>query len=83
VSEPETSSVFLNGKEIKIPVPSQEDIDTVMNIINSLDMKVSVDSKITGIINEEAGAFFAGQKSAENTADIIQSRVKVYISETK
>lgn len=83
VSEPETSSVFLNGKEIKIPVPSQEDVNTVMNIINSLDMKVSVDSKITGIINEEAGAFFAGQKSAENTADIIQSRVKVYISETK
>lgn len=83
VTEPETSTVFLNGKEIKIPVPSQEDVDTVLNIINSLDMKVSVDSKITGIINEEAGAFFAGQKSAENTADIIQSRVKVYISETK
>ena len=83
ISEPETNSVYINDKEIKLPVPGQEDIDTVLNIIDSLDTKVSIDSKISDIINEESGAFFAGQKSAEETADIIQSRVKVYISETK
>ena len=54
-----------------------------MNILHNLKTKISVDSKISGIIDEEAGAFFAGQKNAEETADIIQSRVKVYISETK
>lgn len=83
ISEPETNSVYISDKEIKLPVPGQEDIDTVLNIIDSLDTKVSIDSKISDIINEESGAFFAGQKSAEETADIIQSRVKVYISETK
>ena len=83
VSEPETGSVSINEKMVKLPVPSQEDIDAVMDILRDLKTKISVDSKITGIIDEEAGAYFAGQKSAEETADIIQSRVKVYISETK
>lgn len=83
VSEPETSSVMMNGKTVKIPVPTREDIDHVMGILRSLKMKTSVDSKITEIINEETSAFFAGQKNAEETADIIQSRVKVYINETK
>lgn len=83
VTEAETASVFLNGREVKLPVPSQEDVDYVMDILRSLKMRTSVDSKITGIINEESSAFFAGQKSAEETADIIQSRVKVYINETK
>lgn len=33
------------------------------------------------IIEEEAGAFFAGDRSAEETAAIIQSRAQLYISE--
>lgn len=83
VSEPQTMSVTLNDKEIKLPVPTQEDVDEIMKLLESLENKASVDSKITEIVNEESGAYFAGQKSAEETADIIQSRVKVYISETK
>ena len=38
--------------------------------------------QITGIIDEEAGRLFAGQKSAEKPR-ISKSRVKVYIDETK
>ena len=38
---------------------------------------------ITNIINEEAAAYFSGQKSAEDVAKIIQSRMQVYLSETK
>ena len=83
VTEPETGVVNLNGKDIKLPVTSKEDVEAVRKILKSLDMKASVDSKISEIINDEAGAFFAGQKGAKETADIIQSRVKVYISETK
>lgn len=35
------------------------------------------------IIYDESGAFFEGDKSAEETAEIIQSRVKIYLEETK
>ena len=83
VTEPETTAFFLNEQQVKIPVPTQEDVDKVLKMLESVDVKASVDSKISEIVNEEAGAYFAGQKSAEETADIIQRRVRVYISETK
>ena len=35
------------------------------------------------IVTEEAQAFFEGQKSAQEVADIIQSRMKIYISESR
>ena len=35
------------------------------------------------IIYDEIGVFFEGDKSAEETAEIIQSRVKIYLEETK
>jgi hypothetical protein len=35
------------------------------------------------IVQEEAGAFFAGQKSAQAVADVIQSRVSLYVAESR
>lgn len=42
-----------------------------------------VDSTVMGILREEAGMFFSGDKSAEDTAKVIQSRVGIYLSERK
>ena len=73
----------LNGKSIKIPTPAQADIDVVMDTLKSLDSHARVDYNISNIVHEEAAAYFSGQKSAKETAEIIQSRVKVYIMESK
>jgi hypothetical protein len=32
---------------------------------------------------EEAGAYFAGQKSTDEVSDIIQSRIQVYLNENE
>ena len=37
--------------------------------------------QIRRIISEEAGAYFAGDKSAEEAAEIIQRRVWLYLNE--
>ena len=37
--------------------------------------------EIYSIISEEAAPYFAGQKSAEEVAKIIQSRIQIYVSE--
>ena len=37
--------------------------------------------KVVDMIMEEAQAFYAGDKTAEETAEIIQSRVKLFVSE--
>lgn len=75
--------MFLNGKQIRMPRPQQKDIDEVMRILENAHARMMIDENISRIINEETGAFYAGQKTAEETADIIQSRVSVYIRETK
>lgn len=36
---------------------------------------------ISGIVKEEIGAYFTGDKSAENTADLIHRRVQLYFDE--
>ena len=41
------------------------------------------DSSLMDIVNEEAGAFFAGQKQASEVSALIQSRVQIYISESR
>ena len=41
------------------------------------------DDEISKIINEEAEAFFKGQKSVDEVAGIIQNRVNNYVGETK
>jgi len=71
----------INGAEITLPMPEQKDIDEIMHYLETADQKSSVDGHIASIINEEVGAFFSGQKSAETTADIIQRRVSIYIKE--
>lgn len=40
-----------------------------------------LDSPVIAIVQEEASAFFVGDKSAEEVAAIIQNRVQIYLSE--
>ena len=41
------------------------------------------DEKIMEIMSEEIEPFFKGQKSAEDVASVLQSRVKLYLQEKK
>jgi ABC-type glycerol-3-phosphate transport system substrate-binding protein len=69
--------------ETEIHAPSQEEVDQVKNIIlDSTAVSGAVSSGILNIIKEEASAYFSGQKTAEEVAAIIQSRLEIYLSET-
>lgn len=68
--------------QTEIYAAKQEDIDAVMEVLTSAERPAgSVNEEIMTIITEETEAFFGGQKSAKETADIIQNRVKIYVSE--
>lgn len=60
---------------------TEEDIKVCKELINSADIIVREDSSVLSIIEEEAAAYFAGDKTAEETAKIIQNRVQTYLSE--
>ncbi len=66
---------------MEIYAASEEDIAAVYELIGAARGNLFIDEEIYNIISEEAQAFFNGQKSAEEVAEIIQSRVKVYVAE--
>jgi ABC-type glycerol-3-phosphate transport system substrate-binding protein len=68
---------------VDIYAATQEDIDTIMNLINSVDKTYEWDTNMYTIISEESAAFFAGQKNAKEVADIIQSRIQIYVNENR
>ena len=38
---------------------------------------------VLNIVNEEMGAFYTGQKSARDVANVIQSRAQIFVDENR
>lgn len=67
---------------IDIYAAKQEEVDAVKAVIASAERCANaVNEELTNIITEETAAFFKGQKSAKETADIIQNRIQIYVKE--
>ena len=77
------NTAYINGVEIIIDPMTREEVDVVINFIKSLDQVMNYDQQLLNIINEESAAYFEGQKSVNEVADIIQSRVQIYINENR
>ena len=73
---------YIGGKEIKINPLTQEERDFLVEYIsNAKPTTFYYNNEVTNIITEEVEAYFAGDKTAEQTAEIIQNRVSILISE--
>ena len=69
--------------EVEIKPATQEQVDQVKALIEGITaVDGAISNDILNIINEEAAGYFSGQKTAEQVAETIQSRVWVYLSET-
>lgn len=63
---------------------TQEEVDEVRKLIESAHrISGNVDQQLTNIITEESAAFFKGQKSAADTAAVIQNRIQIYVNENR
>jgi ABC-type glycerol-3-phosphate transport system substrate-binding protein len=60
---------------------TQEDVERVLSLLNGKTYLYLGDDDIMDIIYEEATACFSGAKTPEETAEIIQNRVMIYLSE--
>jgi hypothetical protein len=78
---PYGSVYFSDTKSVDYYAPTQADIDELMTIINGTTKVLKYDTNITDIINDESKAYFDGEKSAEETAKLVQSRVSIYVNE--
>ena len=72
-----------DGEQYTIDAMSQEQADQVMALYNSIHTMNGSNDAIYNIVTEEAGAYFAGQRSLDDVAGIIQNRVGLYVAEQK
>lgn len=81
IESPET--FYLNGMEIEIEPMTLEEADALKADLYSITQVYTYDDNLMRIIEEETAAFFSGQKSAKDVADIIQSRAQIYVNENR
>ena len=79
----EKGQYSLGDETIEYDNLSKEDRDYIEDLIlnaNVSGMQIW-DNDVQAIVDEEVQAFFAGEKSAKETAEIIQNRVSILVSE--
>lgn len=62
---------------------TQKEYDQFMELYNAINMMYRVDYTIIDIVQEQAGAYFAGDKFLDETVDLIQGRVELYVNEQR
>lgn len=62
----------------------EEETDMIRSIVNRIGKCTyndSVTKEISNIVIEEAETFFSGDKTAQEAAQVMQNRAKIYVSE--
>ena len=73
----------IGGESVVLPNMTTEQVEEFINFVEGIDKCVYYDEDIEAIINEEIASFFAGQKNASDVARVIQSRVEIYVNESR
>lgn len=75
--------IWIGDKAIVVEPNTDEDNDRIIGFIKSVTNIYDYDADLFKIIDEETQAYFSGQKSVDEVADIIQNRASTYISESR
>ena len=72
-----------DGEMHNIYAMTQEQADKLWEAITTCTKVQNYDTSMYEIVNEQVQAFFAGQKSAEDVARLIQSKANIYVNEQR
>lgn len=72
-----------DDETIEIYAVTEEQKNIFMDLLHSTTKVNSYDENIMSIITEETGAYFAGQKTVDEVAKVIQNRANLYIAEQR
>lgn len=79
----EDMSFWIGDEEIALKMLTKEECQYVIDFLKAIDYRQKNVSDITAIIEEDVAAYFEGQKTAQQVADTIQSRVKIFVNEKR
>lgn len=75
-------SSYVGDKEIIIPPLTEEEKNSLIDYVKNIDYIMSdLPIDIYNILKEETKAYFAGEKTAQAAAEMIQSRASILLSE--
>ncbi|MCM1158589.1 MAG: extracellular solute-binding protein [Bacteroidales bacterium] len=80
---PVNSTYGWDDFEVKIKPSTQEEVDKYTALIDNTKKAGSYNDSLMEIVQEEAKAYFAGEKSLDETVGIIQNRIKTYVNENR
>ena len=80
---PREGSYGDGNREYEVKPMTQKQADEYIAIINNTKKSGQYDWSLVEIVEEEADHYFAGEKSLDETADIIQNRIKTYVNENR
>ncbi len=66
---------------VDIYAMTEDEAQTLREVIASVSRAYRYDQNIMDLVTEECSDFFAGTKTAEQTASLIQDRVSIYVAE--
>lgn len=81
--EAERDTTTVNGRLYQFRIVSEEDVALVEKVIGATTRVLGMDDSMKAIITEGAAPFFAGQRSAEEAAKLIQSKAVLYVNEQR
>lgn len=68
------------GSDEKLEI-SDNTVNQLVEYISTVTLEPYADLQIESIINEECGAVYAGERTPEECADILNNRIGIYLSE--
>lgn len=75
-------TTYIGDTEYTMAPLTQEQVDDFKTLIDGATPGGAYDIEIQEILQDEAGAYFAGDKTADEVAKLIQNRVSIYLGET-
>ena len=72
-----------SGEQHNIYAMTQEQADEVLDIIETCSKIACYDTSIYDIVNEQAQAYFADQRSVDEVVHLIQSKANIYVNEQR
>ena len=83
VKEEQNSSIWLGNQEIEKRKSTEEDVQRLYDIVTKASLCARENKTINDIILTEAQSYFDGQKSVDDVATIINSRIQLVVNERR
>ena len=79
-SEKDTA-VNIGGVDLELVPLKKNEAQKLVDVIKSVDHTAYTNYEVMDIVIEEAESYWNGEKSSREVADIIQSRISIFINE--